>query len=298
MLAGAHSAHSPHSVLDESPGPKGHSFDDARVAPLIGRERMVVLGTFMKATLIVAVTLHLILLASVAMRGMFAGGLPFLAVHVVTILMAAASVASMRLKSKRENERLQSQIELLQKDLTLAEEQLTTARQNLLLAQESSQTVLRHDKVTGALTMEAFLEEVNREIDSSRRTEIPICMLIIQADHSDGSEETLRNLALVLGERIRTSDRMAAVSHDQLAILLHNTTIDVATPVCEGFVGWIHKELNLSVSAGMSELVINRDRAGTLLSRTRQALEHARANGGDKLSVIPSGAPIQRLHTV
>lgn len=179
----------------------------------------------------------------------------------------------------------------LQKQLDVASTRLADAeRQAIALGIELARLAKqsRQDDATGALNRDAFIEVLDREIEASRRTEVPLCVLALQPDATADEVSTFQCLAVALKQRVRASDRVAIASPNQIVVLLHNTTVEDATQVCEGWVTWLSATVGIAVSAGLSDLFIHRDRASTLVGRSTQALEHAKAKvgGGSRLSVI------------
>lgn len=176
-------------------------------------------------------------------------------------------------------------------------DQLLAAQSHIGVLNAAVKDLQREDVNTGALLRHAFVDELEREIESSRRTEVPMSLLTLEPDDLS-DESSLQRLASALRERVRSSDRLAVVSKGQLAVLLHNTVIEDATVVSEGWVEWLRAERNAPVSAGLSELIAHRDDAQTFIGRSLQALEHAKEHGGTNLSVIQVNVSSDRLRVV
>lgn len=178
-----------------------------------------------------------------------------------------------------------------------AQDQLLAAQSHIGVLSAAVKELQREDVNTGALLRHAFVDELEREIEASRRTEVPMSLLTLEPEQSN-DEGALQKLATALRERVRSSDRLAVVSKGQLGVLLHNTVIEDATVVSEGWIEWLRTERNAPVSAGLSELIAHRDDAQTFIGRSLQALEHAKEHGGAKLSVIQVNVSSDRLRQV
>lgn len=176
----------------------------------------------------------------------------------------------------------------LQEALTALGEQLDEARAGVEQLQQRVAELAREDEATGALTHDAFLEELDHEIEAARRTDVPSCLLVLQPDGD--APDMLQRLAVAVRSRSRASDLVAILGDGQLAVLLNNTGITDATTVCESWVESLQQQLDTGVSAGLSELVPDRDKPEGFITRAQQALEHARTCGGRRLSVIDPGA--------
>lgn len=163
--------------------------------------------------------------------------------------------------------------------IDLLHEQLRSASEAASQLQEALMQSSRLDHLTEALSEDSFLEEVDRELEVARRTEIPHCMIALQATRPEQRGDPLiaQKLIAALRRRMRAGDRIAHADahYQQFAILLNNTALDDAKQLCQGLVLWLEREHDLQMTAGISEMIIHRDRAQSLLGRAIQALEYA-----------------------
>lgn len=133
------------------------------------------------------------------------------------------------------------------------------------------------DEETGALKQSAFLDEVARMTDTSRRTEVPFCLLVMQCTNSKDrdNKNVLKEVIDHLKTRLRVSDRIGIVQGNIIAILLNNVQIDDANDLCSQLIDWFELESEIYLAGGLSEVVQNRDKPDSLLKRALQALDVA-----------------------
>ena len=101
----------------------------------------------------------------------------------------------------------------------------------------------RMDPLTGISNRRYFMERLEEECGRQKRTGLPMCLAMIDADHFKNindtyghvmGDEVLRGIAQVLSEHMRVpEDLPARLGGEEFAILFSDTTLDGANRVCE-----------------------------------------------------------------
>jgi diguanylate cyclase (GGDEF)-like protein len=121
------------------------------------------------------------------------------------------------------------------------------------------------DDLTGLANRRGFREELERLAASAGRHAIPLSILLLDVDdfkkvndahgHATG-DEILREIALMLRQRIRASDLAARIGGDEFAVLLPHTSEDEAAVVASDLIAHLQEgratSLPLRVSVGVA----------------------------------------------
>lgn len=158
-----------------------------------------------------------------------------------------------------------------------------------------------HDALTGLANRRVFEERIPGMIESARRYHHPLSMISMDLDrfkeindnlgHHSG-DETLKAVADVLKNAIRSTDLLVRMGGDEFILVLDNTDVKsariLAERLCKAVDGldiWADDNTKLGVSIGLSEL----NRKETLqqwLERTDDILYHAKAEGRSRVAVF------------
>lgn len=165
------------------------------------------------------------------------------------------------------------------------------AQQNLL------QEIAMKDPLTGLYNRYFLLEAAASKIRDATRHNIPCSLIIINTDHPrlinenydhSRSDTILKDIASLLKKSIRREDIAARFDGEELVLLLSHCNIEDATIIAEKIRKSIENlqpnSLNTTVSIGITEThhKFSLD-FSDLLRTAREALHHARLNGGNEV---------------
>ncbi|MBI5288729.1 MAG: EAL domain-containing protein [Chloroflexi bacterium] len=160
-----------------------------------------------------------------------------------------------------------------------------------------------HDPLTGLFNRRRFNEEIERQLSTARRYNIPGALLFLDLDqfkdvndsrgHRAG-DELLIELARLLGERLRDADIVARLGGDEFAILLPHTNAlqasIVATAILEAIRAHTFKivgsPVGITASIGVALFPEQAGTAGELLSCADLAMYEAKEQGRNRVSVF------------
>ncbi len=100
----------------------------------------------------------------------------------------------------------------------------------------------REDGLTGLANRRAFDERLALEFARAQRQQQPLCLVMLDVDHfktindrfsHQVGDQVLQQLAQLLKAQIREIDLVARWGGEEFALLLPQTTLDIATEVCE-----------------------------------------------------------------
>ncbi len=156
------------------------------------------------------------------------------------------------------------------------------------------------DTLTGALTKLRFEQELDGELDRSKRYKHSVSLILCDLDHLSGvnnsfghaaGDAVLRNVAGLCKDALRTVDVLGRIEGDQFAILLPETSRDGALNVVERL---RHEIKTMPTSMGNSIITITAsfgvtvaaetDRTGHgMLRRASDALRQAQEGGTNRI---------------
>ena len=147
-----------------------------------------------------------------------------------------------------------------------------------------------------------FIEKLEFEVERACRYERPCSVAIIDADRfktvndtygHDIGDKVLRTLSRILLEELRGVDHVGRLGGDEFAIQFPETDKRSALDVCRRLVSRIRdakvmteaKEINFTISMGLTEIVQAGDEADAVVKRADQALYRAKELGRDRCEV-------------
>ena len=157
------------------------------------------------------------------------------------------------------------------------------------------------DSLTGLPNREAYEETAAREVQRWQRYDRPLCLAVCDIDlfktvndsygHSAG-DEVLRQLASILGNRLRGTDFVARYGGEEFVVLLPETDREQAEQVMESLreaieqsqITWEQKDLQLTVSIGIAEFK-GKDILQSAFTRADRALYQAKRNGRNRIQL-------------
>ena len=159
----------------------------------------------------------------------------------------------------------------------------------------------RLDSLTGLANRRAFDEALLRECARARRTQQPLCLVLLDIDHfkqvndrfsHSAGDVILKRVANLISSLCRQDDTVARWGGEEFALLLPNTTMQLAQDICERLRLAITQidctdlapELIVTASLGIAafggELQYEK-----LLSRSDSALYQAKQSGRNKVVI-------------
>lgn len=240
--------------------------------------------------------LILCLLADLAMSLGWLPHVPALALagFVVLFLASSRSLSNRFDRDFRELGALQRELEE-----RIAARTLELQAANTRLAEAS-----RTDALTGLLNRRGFLEQGEKEIVRSRRSEKPLCVVMADVDHFKrindlhghaAGDLALQGLANLLRGALRSQDLVARWGGEEFILLLPETDLYGATQVAESIrqrvalqplvVGELTIPVTLSI--GLAELRPERG-LEVAIAHADAALYRAKAEGRDRVVAHPS----------
>ena len=165
-------------------------------------------------------------------------------------------------------------------------------------AQEFEQQA-RLDALTGLANRRAFDEALARECARSRRSALPLTLVLLDIDHfkqvNDSyshsvGDEVLKLVATIISSHCRAEDTVARWGGEEFALLLPNTTTEAARDICERIreavmladCSLVAPGLNLTISMGVAEYA-GETQHDKLLSRSDSALYQAKQRGRNRI---------------
>jgi len=125
--------------------------------------------------------------------------------------------------------------------LTLMTEYLTSMVSNSLLMQQIERLTIT-DPLTQLYNRRFFTSTLQKEIDRSRRSRVPLSILLFDIDHfknyndvngHQAGDDLLKELALLLSRSLRTTDLAARYGGEEFIVILPETTIQGAELAAE-----------------------------------------------------------------
>ena len=177
---------------------------------------------------------------------------------------------------------------------------LTSALRRALLRE---QVYANRDALTGAFNSRSFIENLNRELERSKRYVHPFTLVYIDLDnfklindtygHALG-DEVLRKVVNIMQSRLRSVDIVARLGGDEFALLLPETGLSAAETTLHKVRAAILNEMlehSLPVSLSIGGLVCSGDLpdAERLLRNADALMYEVKHNGKDGVRLEPFG---------
>ena len=161
------------------------------------------------------------------------------------------------------------------------------------------------DGLTGLFNRHWMNEFFKRQISRALNDNKPLILILADLDnfkkindvhgHLVG-DEVLSAVAATLSKQIRPTDLLARFGGEEFAMILPDTSLDVANHIAERirvaiasmqveFDGGAHREIHVTLSLGMTSLMLGDD-ITQLLARADQALYQAKENGRNRVEII------------
>jgi diguanylate cyclase (GGDEF)-like protein len=161
------------------------------------------------------------------------------------------------------------------------------------------------DGLTGLLNHKTFVDRAREEIERARRFQHHLVFLMYDLDKFKRINDTLghpygdyviKNTAKIIKDNVRSIDLVARYGGEEFAVVLVNTTTEAALTVAQRIVDNIadynfnmeNKEVNMTISSGLSEYPNDSDRLKDLIQYADQGLYKTKENGGNGVTIYQS----------
>ena len=165
---------------------------------------------------------------------------------------------------------------------------------------EALRRSVSYDHLTGLANRRAFLEAAEAEMVRWARTDSPLSLMMIDADHFKQVNDTyghhagdavLRHLAAGIAAASRTIDVVARFGGEEFVVLLPSTSVEGAEVVATRLLRSIAaqkvvvdgKRIRYTVSAGIATMERGWHGFDTLMKNADAALYHAKRNGRNRV---------------
>ena len=198
---------------------------------------------------------------------------------------------------------------LAEDELRRTKESIEQINLTLRRAFEREQLASRTDSLTGVFNRRYFFELLGYEFLASRRYDRPLSIVMFDVDflkkindtygHQVG-DDVLKKAAEVVRTELRSSDVLARYGGDEFAILLSSSSQEEAAMVLEriylalrsAYVEVGDKKIHVTISAGVSSIRPDMEKADQLVMLADQALYLAKNAGRNRMVIFDESKKI------
>lgn len=155
------------------------------------------------------------------------------------------------------------------------------------------------DELTGLKNRRAFFENAQHLFGYCRKNHLPLCAVMLDMDHFKHINDTyghqvgdqvLRQMGQVISTSFRESDVYGRLGGEEFAVLLPNTSIEVARNIAEellqSLTGMMSAPVNrVSASVGVASMNADDHDLHSLMNNADKALYRAKARGRSQVAV-------------
>jgi len=155
------------------------------------------------------------------------------------------------------------------------------------------------DELTGLKNRRAFFEQGQQLFHDCQYNRLPLCAVMLDMDHFKHINDTyghqvgdqvLRQMGVIINRSFRDTDVFGRLGGEEFAILLPDTSIEVALNIAEQLIqsigglmtGPVHR---ISASLGVAAMDIGDNDFQSLLNNADKALYRAKARGRNQVAV-------------
>ncbi|VVM45432.1 hypothetical protein PS645_00473 [Pseudomonas fluorescens] len=167
------------------------------------------------------------------------------------------------------------------------------------LAHRLSLHAAQTDELTGLKNRRAFFTEAYTLFSYCKVNRVPLCAVMLDMDHfkqindsygHQAGDQVLRQMGVLIGQCFRENDVSGRMGGEEFAVLLPNTSIDLATAIAEQLTrsisammtGPVHR---ITASLGVAAMEVNDNDLHSLLNNADRALYRAKARGRNQVAV-------------
>lgn len=233
----------------------------------------------------------------------------FWTIAILAIILLAGLIVRWRLQALRRREQrllwqvAEKTVELQQQTdhLRAVDKQRSELMLQIKQQAEEFEQQARLDALTGLANRRAFDEALTRECARSRRSDQPLCLVLLDIDHfklvndtfsHSIGDEILKLVARVICGLCRANDTVARWGGEEFAILLPDTDLKAAAEICERIrlavmqidCAEFSADLRITASMGIACYAgeVHHDK---LLSRSDAALYCAKQDGRNRINI-------------
>ncbi|MCP4501705.1 MAG: sensor domain-containing diguanylate cyclase [Deltaproteobacteria bacterium] len=169
------------------------------------------------------------------------------------------------------------------------------------------------DPLTGMYGRQALMFLLRREVETARRYQFPLCLMMVDVDdldhHNDvtgrkGGDEVLKEVAKRLMQQMRGSDIVVRFGGDEFLICMPQADLEQARIAAERVMASFKNKpvdaagmpIDVAVSIGVAELSAeDRDSIG-LMGRAEKAVSVVKEKGGGRVAMMSEGTLAVILH--
>ena len=183
-----------------------------------------------------------------------------------------------------------------EQDLLHTKEAVEAKNDELQAALSREQIFARTDVLTEISNARHFFDVAKQEFEVARRYSQPLSIIIFDLDHFKQVNDTfghqvgdkvLKHVAQIAIEQVREADTLARYGGEEFIVLLPNSNAQESSVVAERIrerISACHmvtdqEKVNVTISAGISELLLDVDTLDLLIRRADQALYEAKEAG-------------------
>ncbi|MDU9024507.1 diguanylate cyclase [Pseudomonas corrugata] len=155
------------------------------------------------------------------------------------------------------------------------------------------------DELTGLKSRRAFFEHAQRLYDHCKANRLELCAVMLDMDHFKQINDTyghqvgdqvLRQMGMVISSSFRSTDIHGRLGGEEFAILLPDTSIEVATRIAEELVqtigGLVIEPVHgITASLGVASTEAGHKDLNSLMNNADKALYRAKALGRNQVAV-------------
>jgi diguanylate cyclase (GGDEF)-like protein len=167
------------------------------------------------------------------------------------------------------------------------------------LAHRLSLHAAKTDELSGLKNRRAFFEEAYSLFSHCKINRVPLCAVMLDMDHfkqindsygHQAGDQVLRQMGVLIGQCFRESDISGRLGGEEFAVLLPNTSIDLASAIAEQLTrsisglmtGPVHR---ITASLGVAAMQADDPDLHSLLNNADKALYRAKARGRNQVAV-------------
>ena len=155
------------------------------------------------------------------------------------------------------------------------------------------------DELTGLKNRRAFFEHAQQLFNNCQRHRLPLCAVMLDMDHFKHINDTyghqvgdqvLRQMGVVISTCFRETDVYGRLGGEEFAILLPDTSIEVALDIAEQLIQSIGGLMTgpvyrVSASLGVASMELHDPDLQSLMNNADKALYRAKARGRNQVAV-------------